>query len=116
MQCLSFGVSVTWSGRSSMEITIRAAAHNDDVGELQSESDITDDQVFLTANFTFAARDPETKRSFPINRLVPKMEDEWILFGQKNLNNDKKLMASKTALNLAPPSAEEAKVVHDMWD
>lgn len=113
---VSLSGSVTWSGRSSMEITIRAAAHNDDVGELQSESDITDDQVFLTANFTFAARDPETKRSFPINRLVPKTADERVDFVRaEKFNNDKKLMASKTALNLAPPSAEEAKVVHDMW-
>ncbi|ANB12724.1 hypothetical protein AWJ20_992 [Sugiyamaella lignohabitans] len=110
--------SVTWTGRSSMEITIKAATHTEDfeVGRDLTEQDIRDDEVFLTANFTFVARDPETKKSFPINRLVPRTEQEQVDFVHaEKFNNRKKLVASQTGLRLQPPSEEESAIIHYMW-
>jgi acyl-coenzyme A thioesterase 9 len=110
--------SVTWTGRSSMEITIKAATHRGefDKEKILEESDIRDEDVFLTANFTFVARDPETQKAFPINMLVPRNEKEEADFVlAEKFNNQKKIAASQTGLQLSPPSEEEAKVIHDMW-
>lgn len=110
--------SVTWTGRSSMEITIKAATHRGefDNEKVLKESDIKDEDVFLTANFTFVARDPETQKAFPINMLVPRNEQEKADFVlAEKFNNQKKIVASKTGLKLSPPSEEEAKIIHDMW-
>lgn len=48
--------SVSWVGRSSMEINMKACS-------------TWTDQPFLDANFSFVARDPDTGRSAPINPL-----------------------------------------------
>ncbi|CAN6635939.1 hypothetical protein TRVA0_015S01750 [Trichomonascus vanleenenianus] len=110
--------SVTWSGKSSMEITIKAASHKEDMGPdtRLTEKDIKDEDVFLMANFTFVARDPETNRSFAINRLVPQNADERVDFVRaEKFNNAKKVAAKETALEIQPPSEEEARIIHDMW-
>lgn len=110
--------SVTWTGRSSMEITIKAATHRQelDKNKILEESDIKDEDVFLTANFTFVARDPETQKAFPINTLVPRSKKEELDFVRaQKFNNQKKIAAAQTGLQLSPPSEEEAKLVHDMW-
>lgn len=115
---VSLSGCVTWSGRSSMEITIKAASHLQGVdteSELK-ETDINDEDVFLTANFTFVARDPENMKSFPINRLVPQTADEKVDFVRaEKYNNDKKLTAKQTGLQFLPPSGEESFIIHDMW-
>lgn len=115
---VSLSGCVTWSGRSSMEITIKAATHPTGVtaeSEL-TENDIRDEDVFLTANFTFVARDPETQKSFPVNRLVPRTADEKVDFVRaEKYNNEKKTSAKQTGLKVQPPSAEEAGIIHDMW-
>lgn len=109
---------VTWTGKSSMEISIKAATHTHalDKDKEWTESDINDDEVFLTANFTFVARDPETHRSFPINKLVPTSVEEKIDFIRaEKFNAEKKEQAKKTGLMLSPPTEIESKIIHDMW-
>ncbi|KAF5175031.1 Acyl-coenzyme a thioesterase 9 protein [Thalictrum thalictroides] len=69
--------AVTWVGRSSIAIqleVIRQDAQGEDSG-IFSEDDIA-----LTANFTFVARDSKTGKSAPVNRLSPETEQEKKLY------------------------------------
>ncbi|KAK9478544.1 HotDog domain-containing protein [Lipomyces japonicus] len=95
--------NVTWTGKSSMEITIKART-------------VQDNSVFLTANFTFVARHPITQRSFPINRLVPQNETETQIFDRaESYNAAKKRAAKSGGLHASPPTADEASIIHSMW-
>ncbi|KAK9366923.1 HotDog domain-containing protein [Lipomyces kononenkoae] len=95
--------NVTWTGRSSMEITIKART-------------VPDNEVFLTANFTFVARHPITGKSFPINNLVPRNEAERQTFERaESYNAAKKKAAKDGGLLTSPPNAEEADIIHAMW-
>lgn len=109
---------VTWTGRSSMEITIKAAQTSTAASELHNlkEGQIKDEDVFLTAGFTFVARDPLTQKSFAINRLVPRNAKERADFERASkFNAHKKELAKTHDLAIAPPTEEEAKLIHDMW-
>ncbi|KAF5092322.1 hypothetical protein D0Z00_004641 [Geotrichum galactomycetum] len=110
--------NVTWTGRSSMEITIKAATNNRDltVDSKLTKEDIKEEDIFLTANFTFVARNPETKKSFAINKLVPTTDQEHADFVRaEKYNKHKREEASKSALIHTPPSEEESDLVHKMW-
>lgn len=110
--------NVTWTGRSSMEITIKAATNNRDltVDSKLTKEDIKEEDIFLTANFTFVARNPETKKSFAINKLIPTTDQERADFVRaEQYNKHKREEAMKTALIHTPPSEEESNLVHKMW-
>lgn len=108
--------SVIWTGRSSMEILIKASTTDKDVSKDIKESDINDEDVFLTANFTFVARNPETHKSFPVNRLLPVTEQEWIDFRRAESHNaEKKLFAKNENLNKKAPTQEESEIIHKMF-
>ncbi|KAJ8097002.1 HotDog domain-containing protein [Lipomyces tetrasporus] len=95
--------NVTWTGRSSMEITIKART-------------VPDNDVFLTANFTFVARHPITGKSFPINTLVCRNDAERQIFERaESYNAAKKRAAKSGGLLTSPPNAEEAEIIHAMW-
>lgn len=109
---------VTWTGRSSMEITIKAQQTSKSVEQLADlkEDQINDKDVFLTAGFTFVARDPLTQKSFAINRLVPRTKSEQTDFDRAaQFNQHKKELAKTHDLAIAPPTEEEAALMHDMW-
>lgn len=61
----------------------------------------------MVANFTFVARDSETKKSAPVNQLVPETEAEMSLFAEGESRNEHRkqrrqqgsLDASKEAVN-----------------
>ncbi|KAK9461334.1 HotDog domain-containing protein [Lipomyces oligophaga] len=95
--------NVTWTGRSSMEITIKART-------------IQNDEVFLVANFTFVARHPVTGKSFPINKLTLRDDNERQIFERAEMYNAAKKKAAKTGgLLTSPPNVEEAEIIHAMW-
>lgn len=111
--------SVVWVGRSSMEINIRASFTED---SFPPESEINEEfvsdktNVFLSANFTFVARNPETHRSFPINKLLPLNEREWTDFTRAESHNAaKKLRAQKEQLAVSVPTPEETTLMHNLW-
>lgn len=116
---VSLSGHVTWTGRSSMEITIKACTHTQDMSAVDTRltaDDIIEDDVFMTANFTFVARNPITKRSFPINHLVPKTQPELKEFVRaEKYNAHKKEAAQKTGLTHLPPSEEESHLIHKKW-
>jgi len=108
--------SVVWTGRSSMEILIKASTTEDSISKDLKEEDIKDEDVFLTASFTFVARNPETHKSFPINRLLPITEKEWIDYRRaESQNAAKKLAKKKESLDKKPPTSEESQLIHKMF-
>lgn len=110
--------SVVWVGRSSMEIKIKASysEHSFPPESEIDESFVKDEFVFLSADFTFVARNPETHKSFPINKLLPLNEKEWIDFTRAESHNAaKKLRASKELLTVNPPTEPESALMHNLW-
>ena len=105
---------VTWTGRSSMEITVRGYAFEDAVPENITQDLLPQDNIFMTANFTFVARNPLTHKSFAINRLIPITEAEWIDYRRAESHNAKKKLAAKSE-KLNAPTDEENRLIHDMW-
>lgn len=106
--------SVTWTGRSSMEITVKGYSFTDSVPETIVEKELPNENVFLTANFTFVARNPLTHKSFAINRLLPVDEKEWLDYRRAESFNAKKKLAAKNK-SIIEPTDEENRLVHDMW-
>ncbi|ODV78993.1 uncharacterized protein CANTADRAFT_26079 [Suhomyces tanzawaensis NRRL Y-17324] len=106
--------AVTWTGRSSMEITVRGYAFEDQLPENITEDTLPELNIFLTANFTFVARNPLTHKSFAINRLIPISEKEWIDYRRAESHNAKKKLAAKSQ-RFIEPSDEENRLINDMW-
>lgn len=107
--------SVTWTGRSSMEITVKGYSFEGSVPKKIEASSLPDDNVFLTANFTFVARNPMTHKSFAINRLLPVNEHEWSDYRRAESFNARKKYAAKDQ-GVIQPTDEENRLVHDMWN
>ncbi|EGV62535.1 hypothetical protein PSN45_000145 [Yamadazyma tenuis] len=106
--------SVTWTGRSSMEITVRGYAfENGTPSEITIDS-LPQDNIFLSANFTFVARNPLTHKSFAINRLLPVTESQWLDYRRAESRNNLKKLSAKNA-KVIEPTAEENELVHEMW-
>ncbi|KAI5955357.1 hypothetical protein KGF54_001918 [Candida jiufengensis] len=107
--------SVTWTGKSSMEITVKGYAFEDDIKEENISADtLPDENVFLSANFTFVARNPLTHKSFAINRLLPVTEKDWIDYRRAESHNTKKKLMAKNK-KMIEPTAEESRLIYDMW-
>lgn len=106
--------SVTWTGNSSMEITVKGYAFEDAVPEHITIDALSDEDVFLTANFTFVARNPITHKSFAINKLIPTTEKEWLDHRRAESHNAKKKLAAKNE-RVIQPTDEENRLIYDMW-
>lgn len=112
---------VAYTGNSSMEIVIKGFAYEND---LPNTKDITPmivendaDKCFLSANFTFVARNPATHKAHKINRLLPTSESEWIEYRRAESHNvAKKLRAKTSSLDKVPPTAEESKMIHSLYN
>ncbi|KAK4482617.1 hypothetical protein RD792_009781 [Penstemon davidsonii] len=78
--------AVTWVGRSSMEIQL-------EVNQSSKEtSDSSNNDVALTANFTFVARDSKTGKSAQINQISPETEKEKLLWKEAEERNKMRKM------------------------
>ena len=108
--------SVVWTGRSSMEIAIKATAIKGDLPTEITEESLANEDTFLTAAFTFVARNPETHKSLAVNKLLPLNEKEWMDFRRaESYNAAKKLRAASESLETNPPTAQESQIIHNMW-
>ncbi|KAG7894127.1 hypothetical protein KL905_000680 [Ogataea polymorpha] len=109
---------VTYTGRSSMEICIKGFSFEHDI-----PSEITPDFVeqykndcFLSANFTFVARNPATHKSHAVNKLLPATEKEWVDFKRAESRiAAKKLRAKLESLENVPPTEQESKMIHNLY-
>lgn len=105
---------VTWTGRSLMEITVKGYAFEDSVPDVIEEATLPQDLVFLTANFTFVARNPLTHKLFAINRLLPVSVREWGDYRRAELYNAKKKLEARTQA-VVEPTDEESRWIHQIW-
>ncbi|KAG8477903.1 hypothetical protein CXB51_027490 [Gossypium anomalum] len=71
--------SVTWVGRSSIEIQLDVIQSQKILLFHVEETDVSH-SVALTANFIFVARDSKTGKAAAVNRLSPETEREKFLF------------------------------------
>ncbi|EFA78510.1 RNA-binding region RNP-1 domain-containing protein [Heterostelium album PN500] len=97
---------VTWVGKSSMEIVIKARSKNNETGEWEG---------VLVAYFTMVARDPLTKRAASVNRLVPTNEKEQKLFNDGISHKTSRLDFAKLSLQNVPPNSDELQIIHDLF-
>ncbi|ODQ44572.1 hypothetical protein PICMEDRAFT_173580 [Pichia membranifaciens NRRL Y-2026] len=112
---------VTYTGNSSMEICIKGFAYEENLPENESigPSIVEKDskKCFLSANFTFVARNPATHKAHKINKLLPTSELEWIDFRRAESHNAaKKLRAKTSSLDKVPPTADESKMIHSLYN
>lgn len=108
--------AVIYTGRSSMEISITARALQGDIPKEIEEDVLSDDDIFMTASFTFVARNPETHKSLAINRLLPLNEKEWMDFKRaESRMASKKMKAMNMDLEKYPPTNEESSLIHQLW-
>lgn len=112
---------VTYTGNSSMEICIKGFAYEENLPKIESidPSIVEKDskKCFLSANFTFVARNPATHKAHKINKLLPTSENEWIEFKRAESHNAaKKLRAKTSSLDKVPPTALESKIIHSLYN
>ncbi|CEP62111.1 uncharacterized protein LALA0_S04e08064g [Lachancea lanzarotensis] len=108
--------AVVWTGRSSMEIAIKATAIQGDLPKVIKEETLLEEDTFLTASFTFVARNPETHKSLSVNKLLPLSQKEWMDFRRAESHNAaKKLRAASESLDTNPPTGQESRIIHNMW-
>lgn len=106
--------AVTWTGKSSMEITVKGFAFDEKLPSTITEDALPAENIFLTANFTFVARNPLTHRSFAVNRLLPTLEQQWLDYRRAESHNAKKKFAAKNH-KVIEPTDEESRLIHEMW-
>ncbi|QLL31404.1 hypothetical protein HG536_0B02670 [Torulaspora globosa] len=108
--------AVIYTGRSSMEISITARALKSDIPKEIDENSLSDEDIFMTASFTFVARNPETHKSLAINRLLPLNEQEWMDFKRaESRMAAKKMRAINMNLEKYPPTKDESVLIHQLW-
>ncbi|XP_063812297.1 acyl-coenzyme A thioesterase 9, mitochondrial [Pseudophryne corroboree] len=96
---------VSWVGKTSMEVKMHMLQLHDDVYS-----------PVLDATFVMVARDPENKRPAFVNPLIPDgMEEEDLLKQERVLNKLRRIEFSTASLLKMAPTAEERKIVHDMF-
>ncbi|KAM3933667.1 acyl-coenzyme A thioesterase 9, mitochondrial isoform 1-T1 [Leptodactylus fuscus] len=95
---------VSWVGKTSMEVKMHMLQLHDGIYS-----------PVLEATFVMVARDPENKRPAFVNPLVPDGPEEESLFKQGELNKTRRIEFSTASLLKMAPTAEERKIVHDMF-
>eukprot|EP01114_Cavostelium_apophysatum_P021122 TRINITY_DN7277_c0_g1_i1.p1 TRINITY_DN7277_c0_g1~~TRINITY_DN7277_c0_g1_i1.p1 ORF type:complete len:431 (+),score=50.36 TRINITY_DN7277_c0_g1_i1:14-1306(+) len=98
--------SVTWVGKSSMEIEIR----------VESKDETTNQTITnVSAVFTMVARDAATGRAAHVNPLVPRTDEEKQRFAVGEANKKRRLEWKENSLMRQPPTADERLILHDLF-
>ncbi|KAM4631653.1 acyl-coenzyme A thioesterase 9, mitochondrial-like [Discoglossus pictus] len=95
---------VSWVGKTSMEVKMHMLQMHDGVFS-----------PVLDATFVMVARDPENRRPAFVNPIIPDGPEEENLFKQGELNKTRRVAFSTASLLKMAPTAEERKIVHDMF-
>ncbi|QPG73187.1 hypothetical protein FOA43_000493 [Brettanomyces nanus] len=109
---------VTYTGRSTMEICIKGLAYSGSIpANITTDIVISDaEKCFISANFTFAARNPITHKAHAINKILPTTEREWADYKRAESHNAAKKMRAKSEnLNKVPPTDFESKMIHSLF-
>ncbi|CAG2234294.1 ACOT9 [Mytilus edulis] len=94
--------SVTWAGKTSMEITMNL-----------EQEDASEWKKVLTARFVMVARNPLTKKSAFINALQLTSQEEEKIFELGEVNKVKRQGEAKRNLLKTPPHENEIQIVHE---
>nr|POE85514.1 isoform 3 of acyl-coenzyme a thioesterase 9, mitochondrial [Quercus suber] len=100
---------VTYTGRSSMEITLQVAKAP------QEGKKVNKDDVMITCTCTMVSLDPGTRKPVAIPPVRADTDEEKNLFvtGEKN-SKHRKSLAQRSLLKTAP-NDEESDLIHNMW-
>lgn len=105
-----FGM-VTWTGSSSMEISMHLTPNNN--VDLQNKED---KDVVLDAKFVMVARGHDATGQkavvYPLKVSTPVEQQLWELGAQ---NRDRRIQSGKEDLMLTPPTHEESEAIHKMF-
>ncbi|NWI85148.1 ACOT9 thioesterase, partial [Pitta sordida] len=101
---IKFTGNVSWVGKTSMEVKMHMLQLHDG-----------DYSPVLDATFVMVARDPENKRPAFVNPLIPEGPEEEEIFKQGELNKGRRIDFSTASLLKMAPTAEERKVIHDIF-
>lgn len=72
------------------------------------------EDVALVANFTFVARDSETKKAAPVNPLAPETDEEKRLFDRAEKRNELKKQQRKLGIPDASKDAVDKQRLKDI--
>ncbi|KAJ2633023.1 hypothetical protein H4R22_000796 [Coemansia sp. RSA 1290] len=98
---------VTYVGFSSMEISIRMHA--------VPEANDPEPEPNLMARFTMVGRDKYTGKSSQVNPLLLEDESQRRLVRLSEQIKEYKRATAESTLQKRPPSAEERRVIHQLW-
>uniref|UniRef100_A0A8C5WL37 HotDog ACOT-type domain-containing protein n=1 Tax=Leptobrachium leishanense TaxID=445787 RepID=A0A8C5WL37_9ANUR len=101
---IKFTGHVSWVGQTSMEVKMHMLQLHDGVYS-----------PVLDATFVMVARDPENKRPAFVNPLLADGPEEENLLKQGESNKMRRVAFSTASLLKMAPTAEERKIVHEMF-
>lgn len=106
---------VTYTGRSSMEITLSmelSSFHQLSHHHQSMQNEQWD--LAAMAKFVFVARSPDMKHAIPINRLVAETDSERELIRLGQLRHEYRLRRSEQSLFKSPPTEPESRLLHSL--
>eukprot|EP00049_Salpingoeca_infusionum_P003899 m.72305 g.72305 ORF g.72305 m.72305 type:complete len:477 (-) comp12328_c0_seq4:1856-3286(-) len=104
---------VSHVGSSSMEVSVMI-----DTPVSMSFSDDEEPQEMKTimlSNFTMVARDPDTKKAHPVNRLRLETKEEEEEFARAEERQKIRRQRKALSLDVVPPTVEESGIIHDLY-
>ncbi|GME76700.1 unnamed protein product [Ambrosiozyma monospora] len=102
-----------------MEISIKGFSYEENTPKEITPEIVTKDAAncFLSANFTFVARNPKTHKAHPVNKILPTNEAEWLDYKRAESHNaSKKMRAKLESLDKVPPTESESKMIHSLYN
>ncbi|KAJ3252948.1 Acyl-coenzyme A thioesterase 9, mitochondrial [Chytriomyces hyalinus] len=117
---------VTYTGNSSMEVTIQMETllpdkvHPADMDSAKYiRSKLPDEALsgshLLTAKFIMVTRDPTTGKAAPLKQLVLETDEERKIFEEGAANKARKQSEAQSGLTKRAPSHDEMTLVHNMY-
>lgn len=106
---LELSGKVTYTGRSSMDVTLQIAK----APTLGSEA--SDKDVMMLCHFIMVSVDPTTMKATEIPQVKPETEDERQLFAMGEISNTKRKERLKASLLKHAPNDEESELIHGIW-
>ena len=100
---------VTYTGRSSMEISLQVAKAPKEGEKVQPED------IMITCQCTMVSLDPATKKPVAINPLKVDTLEEKRLFEQGEKNSKIRKERGQRSLLKQTPDDEESDLIHSMW-
>eukprot|EP01080_Neovahlkampfia_damariscottae_P012296 gene12296-5879_t len=106
MQDLKMVGSVSWVGRSSLEIEVDLLIKCQETQKYQK---------LIESTFCMVAINDLTNKSAQINPLIPETEEEKLLFQKGEENKIRRSNERKQSLLTQPPTEEERKILHELF-